>query len=174
MKDYWQFGREGLNQFNFNYNYHDNPYFNVFENTNGQSLDRVYGNLSLTYQFADWLNLMVRSGTDFSNEFRDRRRAYSTQRFPLGSYREEKIFYEERNTDFLLSANKNLSETKYFNFFSRSFSKFKMRFYFVISSLRREIYKLKGAFNFVELLIKYTYESSYKKIDSLGICTHRF
>lgn len=111
MRDYWQFGREGLNQFGFNYNYHDNPYFNVFENTNGQSLDRVYGNLSLTYQFTDWLNLMVRSGTDFSNEFRDRRRAYSTQRFPLGSYREEKIFYEERNTDFLLSANKNLSET---------------------------------------------------------------
>jgi hypothetical protein len=29
-----------------------------------------------------------------------------------------------------------------------------MRFYFVISSLRREIYKLKGAFNFVELLIE--------------------
>ncbi len=111
MRDYWQAGRVGLNQFSFNYNYHDNPYFNLYENTNGQSLDRVYGNFSITYDFTPWLSLMLRSGTDFSNEFRDRRRAYSTQRFPLGSYREEKIFQEERNTDFLLSINRNLSES---------------------------------------------------------------
>lgn len=102
-RDYWMAGREGLNQFGFNYNYHDNPYFNVYENTNGQDLNRVFGNLSLHYQFTPALSLMLRSGTDVNNEFRDRRRAYSTQRFKLGSYREEKIFSEERNTDFLLS-----------------------------------------------------------------------
>jgi TonB-linked SusC/RagA family outer membrane protein len=110
MRDYWMAGRVGLNQFGFNYNYHDNPYFNLYENTNGQDIDRVYGNLSATYQFTDWLSLMIRVGTDYSNEFRDRRRAYSTQRFILGNYREEKITFEERNADFLLSANKNLSE----------------------------------------------------------------
>jgi TonB-linked SusC/RagA family outer membrane protein len=110
MQDYWMAGREGLNQFGFNYNYHDNPYFNVFENTNSQDMDRVYGNLALTYQFTDWLSLMVRTGTDFTNEFRARKRAYSTQRFALGNYREEKLFFEERNTDFLLSFNKNITE----------------------------------------------------------------
>ncbi|HRG20187.1 MAG TPA: SusC/RagA family TonB-linked outer membrane protein [Saprospiraceae bacterium] len=105
MKDYWQKGREGLNQYNFNYNYHDNPYFNLYENTNGQDLNRIFGNVSLNYQIAPALSLMLRSGLDVNNEFRDRRRAYSTQRFKLGSYREEKVFSEERNSDFLLTYN---------------------------------------------------------------------
>jgi TonB-linked SusC/RagA family outer membrane protein len=103
LRDYWQFGREGLNQFNFNYNYHDNPYFNVYENTNGQSLDRIYGNIMVNYEITPSLRLMLRSGTDINNEFRDRRRAYSTQRFRLGSYREEKISSRESNSDFLLT-----------------------------------------------------------------------
>ena len=103
LENYWMDGREGLNQFNFNYNYHDNPYFNVFENTNGQALDRVYGNITLNYDILPSLKLMLRSGTDVNNEFRDRKRAYSTQRFRLGSYREEKIESRESNSDFLLS-----------------------------------------------------------------------
>lgn len=110
LRNYWQPGREGLNQFNFNYNYHDNPYFNVYENTNGQEVDRLYGNVSVNYKFTDWLNLMMRVGTDYSDEFRDRRRAYSSQRYPLGSYREEQIFLQETNADFLLSFNKDLNE----------------------------------------------------------------
>ena len=109
FRDYWQIGREDLNQFNFNYNYHDNPYFNVYENTNGQEIDRLFGNVSATYQFNDFLMLMARVGTDYSDEFRDRRRAYSTQRYPLGSYREEQIFLQETNADFLLSFNKDIS-----------------------------------------------------------------
>lgn len=109
FKDYWMAGRENLNQFNYNYNYHDNPYFNLYENTNGQSINRTYGNLSLKYQFNPSLNLQVRGGTDVNNEFRDRRRAYSTQRFPLGSYREEYIQSTETNLDFLFSYNKALS-----------------------------------------------------------------
>lgn len=109
LRDYWQADRVGLNQFNFNYNYHDNPYFNLYENTNGQRINRIFGNVSLTYDFTDWLKLMVRTGTDYSSEFRDRKRAYSTQRYLLGSYREERINFQETNTDFLLSAAKDLS-----------------------------------------------------------------
>ncbi|MBK7870341.1 MAG: SusC/RagA family TonB-linked outer membrane protein [Saprospiraceae bacterium] len=109
LRDYWMAGRVGLNQFNFNYNYHDNPYFQVYENTNGQSIDRVYGYASANYQFTDNLSLMVRAATDVTSEFRDRRRAYSTQRFQLGNYREEKINFTETNLDFLLSYNKDLS-----------------------------------------------------------------
>jgi TonB-linked SusC/RagA family outer membrane protein len=110
MRDYWQAGREGFNQYSFNYNYHDNPYFNVFENTNGQDINRVFGNMAVNIKLMENLNLMLRSGTDFSDEFRDRRRAYSTQRYLLGSYREEKIRFQERNTDFLLSWGKPLND----------------------------------------------------------------
>ncbi|HEY3403621.1 MAG TPA: SusC/RagA family TonB-linked outer membrane protein [Ohtaekwangia sp.] len=109
LRNYWQEGREGLNQFNFNYNYHDNPYFNVYENTNGMDGDRIYGNVAATYKFTDWLSLMVRGGTDYNTELRTHKRAWSTQRFPLGSYREEKITFQETNLDFLLSFNKELN-----------------------------------------------------------------
>ncbi len=111
LRNYWQPGLEGQQQFNYNYNYHDNPYFTSYENTNGQSKDRLLGNISLTYDFTDNLSLLVRSGTDFYRELRDRKRAFSTQRFPFGMYREDNIFFEERNTDFLLSYNKTLNET---------------------------------------------------------------
>lgn len=110
LRDYWMAGREGVNQFNFNYNYHDNPYFGLYENRNSQNIDRVFGNVALTYDFTTDLSLMVRSGTDVSNELRTRRRAYSTQRFQRGSYREERVGFSEINTDFLLSYRKNLSE----------------------------------------------------------------
>ncbi|QRR00407.1 SusC/RagA family TonB-linked outer membrane protein [Dyadobacter sandarakinus] len=110
LKDYWIPGMENRQQFNFNYNYHDNPYFNLYENTNSQKANRIFGNISLKYDFADWLSLQLRAGTDFNNELRKRRRAFSTQRFPFGSYREERVRNGESNFDFLLSANKEFSE----------------------------------------------------------------
>jgi TonB-linked SusC/RagA family outer membrane protein len=103
LRDYWMPGLEGQQQFNYNYNYHDNPYFNVYENTNGQSKDRIYGNVSVNYKFTDKLNLMLRTGLDTYNELRDRKRAFSTQRFPKGNYREDDVFFSEQNSDFLLT-----------------------------------------------------------------------
>jgi TonB-linked SusC/RagA family outer membrane protein len=103
LRDYWMPGLEGQQQFNYNYNYHDNPYFNVYENTNGQSKDRVFGNVVVNYKFTDKLNLMVRTGLDFFNDLRDRKRAFSTMRFPRGSFREDAVYFNERNTDFLLT-----------------------------------------------------------------------
>ncbi|MEX2512712.1 MAG: SusC/RagA family TonB-linked outer membrane protein [Cyclobacteriaceae bacterium] len=103
LRDYWMRGLEGRQQFNYNYNYHDNPYFNVYENTNGQSKDRIYGNVMANYKFTDKLNFMVRTGLDLYNDLRERKRAFSTMRFPLGSYREDAVYFSERNTDFLLT-----------------------------------------------------------------------
>ena len=109
LRDYWQPGLEGFQQFNYNYNYHDNPYFTMYENTNGLAKDRIIGNLSATYDFNENLKLMVRGGRDFFSEYRFIKRAYSTQRFPNGQYREDKINFQETNIDFLLSYNKKFS-----------------------------------------------------------------
>ena len=114
-KEYWQRGLEGTQQYNYNYNYHDNPYFQLNENTNGQRINRIFGNIRMSYDFTDWLSLQLRGGTDVNNEFRPRRRAFSTQRFPFGTYREEKILFEETNLDFLFKVNKNISEDISFN-----------------------------------------------------------
>ena len=111
LKDYWMRGREGVQQFNYNYNYHDNPYFNVYENTNGQEKDRIFGNISATYKITPKLSLMLRTGLDTYNELRDRRRAFSTQRFPRGSYREDDVFFSEQNSDFLLTYSETTKPT---------------------------------------------------------------
>lgn len=103
LRDYWMPGLEGTQQFNYNYNYHDNPYFTVYENTNGQQKNRIFGNVMLNYKITDKLNLMLRTGVDNYGELRERRRAFSTQRFPRGNYREDNITFNERNSDFLLS-----------------------------------------------------------------------
>ena len=110
LKDYWIPGMENKQQYNFNYNYHDNPYFNLYENTNSQNANRVFGNISVKYNFTDWLSLQVRGGTDFNNDLRKRRRAFSTQRFPFGSYREERVKNGESNFDFLFNASKEIND----------------------------------------------------------------
>lgn len=110
MKDYWMAGMEDRQQFNYNYNYHDNPYFNLYENTNGLKDNRLFGNITVNYKFNDWLKAFARIGTDYTNQLRDRQRAFSTQRFPFGSFRQAKIVNEERNMDFLLTFNKQVSK----------------------------------------------------------------
>jgi hypothetical protein len=115
LRNYWQEGLEGFQQFNYNYNYHDNPYFTMFENTNGLQKDRVIGNLSATYDITDDLSFMVRGGRDFFSEYRFIKRAYSTQRFPNGQYREDKINFNETNLDFLFNYNKQINSDWFVN-----------------------------------------------------------
>ncbi|RDY60060.1 SusC/RagA family TonB-linked outer membrane protein [Flagellimonas nanhaiensis] len=110
LRNYWQDGLEGFQQFNYNYNYHDNPYFTMFENTNALAKDRIIGNVSATYKFSDNFRLMVRGGRDFFSEYRFIKRAYSTQRFPNGQYREDKINFHETNLDFLLTYDQKVND----------------------------------------------------------------
>ncbi len=110
LRNYWQTGLEGTNQFNFNYNAHNNPYFTVFENTNNQAQDRILSNAAVKYYFKDWLWLQLRAGWDISTEFRSASRTFSHIAFPRGSYRESNLFFEEVNSDILLNATRDLSE----------------------------------------------------------------
>lgn len=109
MKRLWQNGLDNIRQYGWNYNYHDSPYLTMYENTNGQYYNRIIGNIVLKYDFTSWLSLQLRTATDWSAERREYRRAFSTQRFPYGEYREVNITNQERNSDFLLSANKNIN-----------------------------------------------------------------
>ncbi|MGB3143996.1 MAG: SusC/RagA family TonB-linked outer membrane protein [Maribacter sp.] len=110
LRNYWQPGLEGRQQFNYNYNYHDNPYFTMYENTNAQDKDRIFGNVSVNYDISENWKLLLRSGRDFYRDFRVRKRAFSTQRFPFGTYQEDNVFFEESNSDFLLSYDKTFGE----------------------------------------------------------------
>ncbi|MFR5935026.1 MAG: hypothetical protein ACLUGU_05145 [Alistipes shahii] len=82
----------------------DNPYFIVYECLNTQAKDRVYGNASVTgHIIPEKLSLTVRSGIDFSNDFRTQQKPQYTHAYLDGMYREQTIRNIELNNDFLLS-----------------------------------------------------------------------
>ena len=109
LRNYWQPGLEGVQQYNYNYNWHDNPYFTMYENTNGFDKHRLIGNIRADITLNDKFSLMLRSGLDYSDELRTGRRAFSTQRFARGQYREDDVYFKEQNTDFLLSYNDDIN-----------------------------------------------------------------
>ena len=114
-EDYWQAGQENFQQFNYNTQWLDNPYFNVFENTNGFDKNRLLGNTALTYTISDHLSLRLRSGIDTYHDLRKSKRAFSTQRFKNGAYREDEVTFVELNTDALLSYQREINSEVAFN-----------------------------------------------------------
>lgn len=114
-QDYWQAGQENFQQFNYNTQWLDNPYFNVYENTNGFDKNRLLGNAALTYSINEHLNLRVRSGMDTYHDLRQSKRAFSTQRYKNGAYREDEIDFSEINTDALLSYKRSVGTNIHWN-----------------------------------------------------------
>ena len=110
LKDYWQPGLEGLQQYNFNYTFFDNPYFILQENTNSFNRDRIFGNVMASYQMDEYWSLSLRSGMDYSTELRQFKRAFSTNRFKQGAYAEHQVGFRENNTDFLLNYNRKFGK----------------------------------------------------------------
>ncbi len=103
LKDYWQPGLKNVQQYSYNYTFFDNPYLILLENRNAFNRDRLFGNIAAQYDFSPHLSLTVRSGMDYSNEQRQFRRAFSSNRFRNGAYAEHDVSFREINTDFLLN-----------------------------------------------------------------------
>ncbi|WP_179333552.1 SusC/RagA family TonB-linked outer membrane protein [Winogradskyella costae] len=103
LKNYWQPGLEGTQQYSFNYTFFDNPYFILNENTNSFNRDRIFGNLSIKQELTKNLSVSLRTGMDYSTETRQLRRAYSSNRFSNGAYAEHDVMFREVNTDFLIN-----------------------------------------------------------------------
>ncbi len=90
-----------------------NPYWAVNLNTNEDTRDRIIGYAKVNYQFADWLKMHVRTGTDFYNDFRENKNATNTiyRTTPDRSfYSISNLRFEERNSDVLFSSYFDLTE----------------------------------------------------------------
>jgi TonB-linked SusC/RagA family outer membrane protein len=108
------------NMISWNYNYHPNPFYNVFETTNADRRDRVIGHVQSTYQFANWLKLMGRVGTDYYTNEREFNIAKGSYGFYVGrladapgengAFEHDVITNQETNADFLLTGTKYLNE----------------------------------------------------------------
>ena len=66
LKDNWNTIDPVTNlPYSWNHSYHNNPYWNLYKNTNSRNRDRLIGNMNLSWKLADWLSFKAMAGTDF-------------------------------------------------------------------------------------------------------------
>ena len=83
-----------------------NPYRTLYEALNTQDKNRVFGSIGLTFDILKGLTLDLRSGLDWSDEFRTQRKPFYTEGYENGFYREQTVRSVENNNDFMLRYNK--------------------------------------------------------------------
>jgi ferric enterobactin receptor len=88
----------------------DNPFLVMNEHINASDKDRLFGRIVSTYQITPALSLMLRVGTDYSDEFRHSRRPQGSVFFRNGMYREQSVGFQENNADFLLNYEKRFGQ----------------------------------------------------------------
>jgi len=111
LKNNWNTDNADGNPYNWNSNYHNNPYWTLYKNTNGQQKDHVYGNVSADYKIADWISLNGRVGTDWYHIFK---KAVSANRSngirPGGSFSQSQAYKQETNADLYFILNKKIND----------------------------------------------------------------
>jgi TonB-linked SusC/RagA family outer membrane protein len=98
---------------NWNHSYHDNPYWNLYNNTNSRNRDRMLGNVNIAWKFTSWLSLRATAGTDFYIEDIMQRTAQGTNGDKLGGFSTYSNRRQEINANARLEINKSFGQ---FNF----------------------------------------------------------
>jgi len=98
--------------FNWNHSYHDNPYWNLYSNTNSRNRDRLMGNINIAWRFTNWLSFRATAGTDWYIEDIMQKTAQGTNGDKLGGF----STYSNRRGE--VSANARLEVVKSFGDFS--------------------------------------------------------
>ncbi len=113
LKNYWQPGKVGVQQRNFEYVRYNNPYFFANEWLRGHHKTDIYGYVALKYEITDWLNAAVRTQITSWDVTRTEKFPFSASAYgrdqKSGDYREDKRTLFENNTDVLLNINKNIT-----------------------------------------------------------------
>ena len=92
-------------QYNWNYNYHNNPFWETYVNTNADERDRLIGNMNVNYQINDWITANGRIGRDWYRDHRKRNTEfYSLDDAGDGGFAENTIYRSETNADLTVSA----------------------------------------------------------------------
>ena len=99
-----------VTKYNWNYNYHNNPYFTLYENLNKLDRDRIMGTAKIDYQILENLNLFVRTGVDNYNNLNTARAAWGDIDKPYGYYNEELSTFKQITNDFLALYDTKFSE----------------------------------------------------------------
>lgn len=114
MKNYWQEGKEGLQQIYPDYARYNNPWFSAKEWLRGHHKTDVYGYMMLKWQVLPGLELAGRTQINSYDIFRDEKFPFSATTYGReqgkGDYREDSRQLFENNTDVMLTYSKDLSK----------------------------------------------------------------
>jgi TonB-linked SusC/RagA family outer membrane protein len=98
-------------QYNWNYNYHNNPFWTANMNGNWDERNRVIGHVGSNFQLMDWLSMRGQLSRD---EYRDFRKNvvyhYSLDDDGEGSFTEANIYRAETNAQLHFSATRQLAD----------------------------------------------------------------
>lgn len=112
MRNYWQEGKEGIQQIYAEYQRYNNPYFMSYEWLRGHYKTDVIGQASMTYQITPALDVLLRTQVTTWDLFRNEKFPYSAGSYGRderrGDYREDRRNLFENNTDVLVRFDKNL------------------------------------------------------------------
>jgi len=106
-------GGPATREFNWNYSYHNNPYWVMSENPQLDDRDRLIGSISAAYQIADGFKASVRTGSDIYRLGIQQLYARGAEEFINlaynGGFRFVNDYNNDNNTDLTLTADRNLS-----------------------------------------------------------------
>jgi len=92
-----------------------NPYRILYEELNSTNKDRVFGFAGVTVDLSEalqGLTLDLKTGLDYSSDFRTQRKPKLTAVWVNGMYREQSFMNYEANSDFLLRYQKEMADSR--------------------------------------------------------------
>lgn len=114
MRNYWQPGKEGIQQIYAEYQRYNNPYFMAYEWLRSHNKTDIIGQVAMRYQIADGVEAMLRTQVSSWNTLR-------TEKFPFsmgtygrderrGDYREDQRNLFDNNTELLIKIDKKIGK----------------------------------------------------------------
>lgn len=101
-------------EFNWNYNYHNNPFWLQFNNPVSDTRDRIFGRIAANYKLADGINAQLSSGSDIYRFNIDQRWAQGQitgsgiDQSYFGGFNFINDYNNENNTNLVVTANRAL------------------------------------------------------------------
>jgi TonB-linked SusC/RagA family outer membrane protein len=88
--------------------YHNNLYWDRYENTQNDRRNRIFGNVNLNYKVTSFLNILARASIDNYNMLSELRTAVGS--VDVGAYSRENDSYNENNFDLIANFDKDITK----------------------------------------------------------------
>jgi TonB-linked SusC/RagA family outer membrane protein len=113
LRNYWEKGKEGTQQRNYNKSWYNNPYFQAYEYKRGYYKDNVFGQFKLDYNVLPGFDLTLRTGINqygLNRTWKEPKSYVAYDYVSNGNYSQYSENNLNLNTDFIASYNKSFSD----------------------------------------------------------------